>query len=391
MKKKGLEKRIKRRITARAHPFYAACSPGFKQVCHDEMLAHGFSNEQLTVTTGGIEFTARPEQVMLANLNLRSPTRILMRVAQFRATSFDHLEKKTANIDWEIYLKKNARIGIRVTTRKSRLYHSDAIAQRVKQIIRTHLAAVETIKAAPDTVHTLFIRAENDRFTLSIDTSGDPLFKRGIKKQITPAPLRENIAAAMLYWAGLGAGDVLIDPMCGSGTFSLEAAMIKSGTPPGLYRPFAFEFLPGFSRKTFNHLKKNALSQQLTCNNHEIFASDIDQNAVSAIKKNIGTYDFARMIDVQNTDFFSLNPERLCNSQKGVIVLNPPYGRRLEFEMSCTAFLDQVRLKLLADFKGWRLAIILPSKKEFSLLGLKLMTQPVFHGGTNAFAGIGII
>ncbi len=391
MKKTALEKRIKRNITGREHSFFAACSPGFKNLCNQEMLAAGFSTKQPTQMPGGIEFIARPDQAMVANLHLRSPLRILMRIAQFKATSFEQLEKKVKNMDWAIYLPADCQLDLHVTCKKSRLYHSDAIAQRVEKHIFNHPGINPKTNSDQSPIIGLYIRVDNDRFVISIDTTGDHLFKRGIKKKITTAPLRENIAAAMLIWANLTKDDILIDPMCGSGTFSLEAAMIKSNIPSGFYRNFTFESLPGFSNKTFSHLKKEVVKQVYPIQGQQIFASDMDDKAVAALKKNVSGHDFLQTIDIQNCDFFSILPNKLSPAKKGIITLNPPYGKRLEHHSNSQSFYKDVMHKMRADFKGWRLAIILPSKKDMVQLNLKLDHKPVFHGGMDACVGIGVI
>lgn len=394
-KKTAFDKRVKRRVTGREHEFFAACPPGLKQLCYSEMLDTGFSKNQLDLIPGGIEFKARPDQAMTAALYLKSPLRILMRLARFKASAFDQLEKKAAAVDWPVFLPQNSALKFNVTTHKSRLYHSDAIAQRLEKVISSQLSSRDGYGSGgkgSTGEHTLFVRTDNDHFALSVDITGGLLFKRGVKTKTTQAPLRENIAAAMLAWAGLSRDDILVDPMCGSGTFSLEAAMLKANVPPGFYRSFAFEQLPGFSRKTFNHLKKKAEQAFIHDNKTSIFASDMDDKALAALKQNAHAHGFSRSIDIRKKDFFSLHPFKLGpNQKKGIVVLNPPYGKRIAQGADQADFYKEMSKKLCTDFKGWRLAIILPSKKDMARLNLKLALKPVFHGGMDAFAGIGTL
>ena len=195
----------------------------------------------------------------------------------------------------------------------------------------------------------------------------------------------------MLFWAGFSAGDILLDPMAGSGTFSLEAAMIKAGLPPGLFRPFAFESWPGFSPRAFAHLKKQAREKQVLVSEKQIFTSDMDDHAVAVMEQNMSGHDFCQTIDLCRKDFFSLNPSMISPGKKGVIMLNPPYGKRLEEKTDSKAFYREIEKKLLSDFKGWRLGIILPSKETLPNPLVKLQLKPIFHGGLEIFAGIGII
>jgi putative N6-adenine-specific DNA methylase len=385
------EKRVKRRVGSREHSFFAVCTPGLKKTCLNEMIAAGFSENNLKATPGGIEFQARLKSCMDFNLSLRSPSRILMRISNFKADSFEKLEKKIKAIDWILYLPQNCSLKFNVTSKKSRLYHSDAIAQRCEKIIFDQLQTNNSFTAERRSNQTIYIRAEHDLFTISIDTTGNILFKRGVKKKINKAPLRENIAFAMLLWAKFSSNDILIDPMCGAGTFSLEAAMMKSNVPPGFFRAFAFQNWPVFSCKTYAYMKKQAQIKFNEFSGSQIFASDVDDDALDAIKQNICKHDFLNIIDVSKKDFFTITPSMISPEKKGVIMLNPPYGKRLGQKKDTALFYNEIGKKLKSDFKGWRVGIILPSREVKLLPRLKLELKPVVHGGLDIFAGIGKI
>jgi len=393
MKTSAFEKRIKRRIVGREHTFFAVCSPGLKNICQREMLDLGLSEENLKMTLGGIEFNSKPDTCFFLNRHLRSPSRILMRISRFKADSFEKLEKKIDLIDWILYLPQNHLLKFNVTTRKSRLYHSDAIAQRCEKIIQNQLNSDGSSGSSIDdkTSQTVYIRAENNDFTISLDSTGDLLFKRGIKQNVGKAPLRENMAFAMLFWAGLSKDDILIDPMCGSGTFSLEAAMMKTNLAPGFFRSFAFESWPGFSQKTHAYMIEQDRKKILEGTEKQIFASDIDDMALAALEQNISNPYFNQHIDICKNDFFSIHPSQISPGKKGVIMLNPPYGKRLGEKKDTQFFYQEIGKKLSADFKGWRAGIILPSREFTSYLELKLELKPIFHGGLDIFAGVGLI
>jgi putative N6-adenine-specific DNA methylase len=308
-----------------------------------------------------------------------------MRIAAFKAENFPTLEKKIKQIDWELFLPGNTNLDIQVTAHKSRLYHSGAIEERCRSIIEARL-----FTPGEKSEQSLFIRADNDQFELSLDMSGDLLFKRGVKQKVIAAPLRENLAFAILKTAGFTRDDVLMDPMCGSGTFSIEAAMIKANIPPGFFRSFAFEHWPGFRQENFNY-SKNQLQQAFCLEGRpEIFASDMDDSALSLLRDAIGQHDFLNTIQAENTDFFDIQPTQLT-PKKGVVVLNPPYGKRLGKDMDMTRFFAEIGKKLAADFKGWRVGIIYPEKALGKAMGLPLQPMPFFHGGLDLFAGIGQI
>ncbi|NOX32696.1 MAG: RNA methyltransferase [Deltaproteobacteria bacterium] len=393
MKTSPYEKRVKRRITGREHLFFIICSPGLKNLCQNEMLRLGFPGDKLRVTSGGIEFKSRLNTCMALNLSLRSPLKILMRITRFKAESFRKLEKKINAVDWILYLPQNCSLKFSVTTRKSRLYHSDAIARRCEKIILNQLSSGGAfVSPAKKKINqTIYIRAENNDFTVSLDSTGELLFKRGIKQKVNKAPVRENIAFAMLFWAGFLKDDILIDPMCGSGTFSLEAAMMKACLLPGSFRSFAFENWPGFSLKTYNYLKIPAKKIFAGILKKEIFASDIDDMALAAMGQNILNHGIDRIIDVSKKDFFSINPSIISPYKKGVVMLNPPYGKRLGEKTNTRSFYKEIGKKLASDFKGWRGGIILPSRKLKLYSGLNLELKPVYHGGLDVFAGIGMI
>jgi putative N6-adenine-specific DNA methylase len=391
MESTAFEKRVKRRVRSREHDFFIVCSPGLEKVCRAEILAGGFSKAGLNLVDGGIEFKGRISDAAALNLNLRSPSRILMRVGRFKADSFEKLEKKIQAMDFDLFLPKNTELKFSVTARKSRLYHSDAIAGRCEALILDQLASGTGFTADKTSTQTVYIRADQDEFHISLDSTGDLLFKRGIKEKVTPAPLRENLAFALLFWAGFSAGDILLDPMTGSGTFSLEAAMIKAELPPGLFRSFAFESWPGFSPKAFAHQKKQAWENRVPVSEKEIFASDMDDHALTVMQQNMAGHDFCQTIDLCRKDFFSLSPPTTAFGKKGVIMLNPPYGKRLDEKTNTKTLYREIEKKLLSDFKGWRLGIILPSRKVPPNPSLKLRWRSIFHGGLDILAGTGII
>jgi len=400
MKKTALEKRIKRKIIARDHTFFASCAPGLKNLLAKEINNLDFESKNIVLKQGGVEFFGKIHDCFLANLHLRCPIRILMRIAEFKAENFSTLEKKLEKIDWELLLHKNTKLKFHVSTKKSRLYHTDAIAQRAEKIISRRLSSHDSNGAYNEGSSTLlntniicneiFIRAENDRFEISLDSSGELLHKRGVKESTTHAPLRENLAWAILVFAGFLKTDVLIDPMCGSGTFSLEAAMFKQNIPPGFFRNFAFQSWQCFKKNQWEYLKKQAENKFELNIQKEIFASDIDGKAISSIEKNIQKYNFSRNILVHKTNFFDIDPEKLTK-KKGVIVINPPYGKRIGIKKNSPSLYQEIGKKLRKDFKGWRCGIIMPEKHLVDNFNFQNATRSFYHGGLDIFLLTGLI
>lgn len=391
MNQTAFEKRIKRRISSREHDFFAVCPPGLSRVCHVEMLTAGCCRDSLNPVAGGIAVKGRILDCAAMNLYLRSPSRILMRIGRFKADSFEKLEKKFRALEFPLFLPGNSSIKFSITARKSRLYHSGAIAERCTAILQERFHLEETFTSPLSSGQTVHILADQDEFLISLDSSGAHLFKRGIKEKVTRAPLRENLAYAMLFWTGFKKEDILVDPMCGSGSFSLEAAMISANIPSGFFRHFAMESWPGFSSRAFAHLKKQAEQNRVDVSDTHIYASDIDAHAVSVMRQNIAAHDFCRSIDLCQKDFFTLLPRDLPSGKKGVILLNPPYGLRLEEKIQTKIFYREIEKKLLSDFKGWRLGMIYPSKDSEGGSLLNLQFKPLFHGGLHVLAGAGVI
>jgi len=367
------------------HAFFAVCPPGLRSLCRRELTGLDADIQDIQQVPGGVSFSCKPVDAFLAALWLRSPSRIYMRIARFKADRFAILEKKIQAVDWELFLPAGTDPAIQVTTRTSRLYHSDAVADRCRPIIQ---AALKSEPSQNPGAQTVMVRAENDRFEISLDLSGPPLFKRGIKHRVADAPLRENLAFALLDAAGFTADDVLMDPMCGSGTFSIEGAMVQARIPAGFFRTFAFEAWPAFSAAGFGHAKSQAAKNFSPAG--PVFASDLDPEAMAALKANLAGQPFLAPVTACQQDFFAIVPERLT-PKKGVVVLNPPYGRRIGKNRDTAAFYREITAKLAADFKGWRVALVFPGNHLPKMVQLRLQPFHFFHGGLDLTAGIGIV
>ncbi len=178
--------------------------------------------------------------------------------------------------------------------------------------------------------------------------------------------------------------------MCGSGTFAMEGAMMQSAIPPGFFRSFAFESWPGFQEKRFIHAKNKIQDSFRQNTDIPIFASDLDENALDALDEAILAHDFLSQVQTHCQDFFTIRPPEV-EQGKGVIVLNPPYGKRLGRDINIHDFFKGIGNKLSRDFSGWRVAVIYPEKNLGKAMNLPLKPMPFFHGGLDLFAGIGTL
>ena len=346
--------------------------------------------------SGGVEFTGTVEDCYKANLHLRSPSRITMRIAKFKAENFRALEKKLLEIEWELFLKKGVPFSCDAVARHCRLYHSDAISERVEKQILDYFDQLPPEKGAiiDRRLHgigqRILIRGEDDRFEISLDSSGEGLHKRGVKKYVGAAPLRENLAFALLSAAEYSPDLPLIDGMCGSGSFALEAAMITQNIPPGIFRSFAFELWPCFSEKQWQYLKNQAGKEMDTPTQPTIFASDLDSQCLEALGRTVREFELSSTIQVFQSDFFDLNPGAL-SSTPGVVALNPPYGKRIGAPETIKGLFEQIGRKLASDFKGWTVVIIMPDRHLADSFSFHCKWVPLFHGGLDLHAAIGKI
>ena len=219
---------------------FLATVPGLEPVLHDEVRNKGFKRPR--PVPGGVVLRGGWPEVWRANLWVRGAGRVLARVAAFRAVHLAQLDDLARRVPWNTVLRPDVPFRVEASCARSRLYHSGAVAQRIETAIRESTGAPHD----PDAGITVMARLENDLCTLSVDTSGEPLHKRGHKEAVNAAPMRETMAALMLHQCGFRGTEPLVDPMCGSGTFVIEAAAIAARLNPGRDRHFAFERLRSF-------------------------------------------------------------------------------------------------------------------------------------------------
>ena len=363
--------------------FFAATAPGLEHLCCQELSALAGSVSHVEIIPGGVAFKGRLIDMYCANLELRTPTRILMRIARFKASNFRQLERHLKKIAWELHISGETDINVRATAIHSRLYHTSAVTERVRLAVHERLGEDPQPPSAGVKNHVtqnLLVRAHNDNFVISLDSSGDPLYKRGLKEHGGRAPLRENLAAAILLWAGYTGREPLMDPMCGTGTFALEAALISSRTPPAWHRKFAFMNWPAFKTRQWRHMRKERSLEIAPMVKPSIFASDKDPGACTSLLSVVQHYDLARGVSVQERDFFDLDPSQ-CSRLPGIVTLNPPYGIRLGSISETRKLYTEVAAKLSKDYQGWRVAVLLPDRRLTAGFPPGLEQRRVIHGG----------
>jgi putative N6-adenine-specific DNA methylase len=389
----ALFKRIKRHVIGRERTFFAATPPGFEPLCLRELSNLHPVVGNARVIPGGVEFKGRLEDCYRANLSLHLPNRILMRINTFKSSNFRQLERKVGDIPWELYLNPGPLLKVHVATKHCRLHHSAAISEKFQKIIAGQLSGIKPDEKSPkitDAEQNIFARGKDDRFTVSIDSSGDLLYKRGLKKHSGKAPLRETIAAAALLLAGYEGSQPLIDPMCGAGTFSLEGALMVKHIPAGWFRDFAFAGWPSYLAKRWDYIKRQAQSGFVQPEGPMIFASDTDPDACQRLKDCVEKYSLSDAVSVYQKDFFDLAPRELTD-QTGVICINPPYGRRLGQKLDSQKIFLAICDKLKSDYGGWKLVLIAPSRKLAGTVPFATESYPILHGGLKLTLLVGTI
>ena len=370
---------------------FAACGPGLETILASELHQLGLlkkAPEKSPATTGGVSFDGDLEVVYQSNLWLRTASRVLVRLGDFYAAAFSELRKKASRLEWERYLTPGQPVALKVTCRKSRLYHSDAAAERVAGAIGDRLGKPVLTKKPDDSGETqlVLVRLYRDHCTISIDTSGALLHRRGYRLASAKAPLRETLAAGMLLASGWGPTSPLLDPFCGSGTIAIEAALQARNVPPGYARKFAFMQWSNFDPIRWKSLLDSGKQQ---VNNHtpQIFASDRDAGAITVAKANAERAGMAEYIDFSQHSLSAIEPEGT-----GWVVTNPPYGRRVSANKDLRNLYAQIGNVLRAKCPGWRAAILSGDKYLLDQTGLKLDTSlSLDNGGVTVLLGQGIV
>lgn len=403
---------------------FAVAAPGTEDLVASELRALPGTPriEDVTEQPGGVEWTGDLASLYRANLHLRTASRVLLRVGELRALRFDELRRKAALLPWRRFAGAGARgaggHGVRLlvsaTAHRCRLIHSGALAERVALAIAD--SGVEVLPSdRPDPADPgrtdgsarsiektdgraadldgddgeagalrVLVRGEADRFVLSVDTSGALLHRRGYRLDAAPAPLRETLAAALLMRLGWSGAGPLCDPTCGSGTILIEAALLAMRRAPGRRRRFAFQDWPGFDARLWRRLLDEAAAMERPLPPGRIFGSDLDARMAAAARENTRRAGLdAEQVRIAVAD---VTRSRLPNApgEAGLVLCNPPYGRRLEK----SGGQDLVRIyrglgRFAASRPGerWRLAILTTSPALAAKAGRLRATHRLRNGG----------
>ncbi len=350
---------------------FLATAPGLENLLYDEVRGKGF--KQTKVVRGGVTIKGGWPEVWRANLWIRGASRVLARIDSFRVSHLSQLDARAHEIAWGDILHPQIPFNVKVSCAKSRIYHSDAAAERITKGI------TDTLKAphSTDAEITVMARIERDICTISVDTSGALLHKRGFKAHVNKAPMRENMASLFLQQCGYKGTEPVFDPMCGSGTFVIEAAEIAARLNPGRARHFAFEKLVTFDQAAWEKMRN--VTRQPNCD-VAFYGSDRDEGAVKMSKENATRSGVGGRTTFKQQTISDISPP--CDAP-GLVILNPPYGTRIGDIKQLMPLYQTIGTALRSRFSGWRVGVIATDTTLVNAIGLPFMptSAPVQHGG----------
>ena len=347
-------------------------TPGLEHLLRDEAAEQGFANPH--PVPGGVTCAGDWSEVWRANLMLRGAGRVLARVARFRAMHLAQLDKRARKLDWAALLRADVPYRVEATCRKSRIYHAGAATERVENAI----ADVLGVRPAEKAGLTVRVRIEDDLCEISLDSSGEGLHKRGQKQAIGKAPMRETLAALFLRGCGYDGSEPVLDPMCGSGTFVIEAAEIALGLAAGRDRRFGFEDLANFDAAHWAALKAARPAPIPT--DLRFHGFDRDAGAIANATANADRAGLSAITSFTHQSVAELMPP---DGPPGLVIANPPYGARIGNRNLLFALYGSFGLVVKERFKGWRVGIVTSDKGLARATGLHFrnVSPPIPHGG----------
>ena len=362
------------------HTFFATCAPGLEPVLHEEVRALRLSRPERQV--GGVRFEGGMRDAWRANLELRTAIRVLRRLDRFPAAEADALYRGVAGIEWSEFLGPEGTLAVDAQTRESKLDHSRFIEQRVKDAIVDRLRGAEGTRPSVDRedpdlqVH---LHLWRDRATLSLDTSGSSLHKRGWREYQGLAPLSETLAAGVVLLSGWDRRAPLLDPFCGSGTILIEAAMQAASIAPGLLREkFGFQGWPGHDAVAFASLRAELRQRISPPPRLRLLGSDRDPERIEGALRNIEAAGVEGMVEVVVGDATTFAPRRGWNAQ---VVANPPYGARVGEEEELLPVYRAFGERLREHCGGYGVALLSGNPRLTRALALKAASRTALKNG----------
>ena len=350
---------------------------GLENVLSGELTALGAGS--VTIANRAVIFEGDIRLLYKANYMLRTALSVLVPVKEFFIKSPDDLYRKCMQAEWDKYMNVDNSFSVSPVVHSQLFNHTGYAGLRLKDAVADYFRKScgkrpDVNQANPDLLINLHI--SNDRVTVSLDSSAIPLFKRGYRQEQTEAPLNEVLAAGMLLISGWNASTDLIDPMCGSGTIPIEAALIASNTPPGKFRKyFGFQRWKGYSPEIFGEVRAEGDSG-INKPNVNISGFDISETAIDRAVKNARSSGMLQNINFAVSDFRTMK----SSGAGGFIIINPPYGERLQNEDTDSLY-SMIGTVLKHNFIGYTVWIISSNKESIKHIGLKPKAKNTLYNG----------
>ena len=359
--------------------FFAPCPRGLEEALAAEL--RGLDASEVVAADGGVGFEGDRALAYRVNLESRLASRILWRVGGGRYRTEHDVHALAKAIAWPKHFRADRTLRVDVAATRSPLASLEFATLTIKDAIvdrfRADVGSRPSIdKRAPDVRASAYLTG--DEATFYLDTSGEPLFKRGYRSDTEDAPIRENLAAGLVVLSGWQPGTPLLDPMCGSGTIAIEAALIAADRAPGLARTFGFQKLAWYDGPTWQRIRQKALDRVRSDPAAPfVFASDHAPAAVAKTRANAHGAKVGRWLALDSADVLS----RPAPAPSGVLIANPPYGVRLADQQKLAAFYPQLGDALKAHFPGWHAWLFTGDLRLAKLLGLKVARRiPLYNG-----------
>ncbi len=360
------------------HNYFATCPRGLEALLVDELASIGA--KAIQATDGGVSFGGDLAVCYRANLESRIATRVMWRVASGQYATEDDLFNAAYKLDWPGWFKVSNNFMVKVTGVKcplkslefATLRIKDAVCDKFRQVVNSR-PYIDTKE--PDVRIHAYLAADSYQFYL--DTSGQALYQRGLRRASIEAPLRENLAAGIIKLSGWNPGMPFLDPMCGSGTFLLEATMIALNIAPGSQRDFGFEKLKNFDESLWTKLRQEALKKTKPVVFSKIYGSDADLRAVRIAKQNLQQAGLLDAVQLAQLEFTQVP----APAGEGVMVANPPYGVRIGEDEELAALYPKMGETLKRNFAGWNAYFLTTDMRLPKLMRLSPSKRtPLFNG-----------
>ena len=362
--------------------FFAPCPRGLEAVLAGELSQLGATD--VVASDGGVGFAGELDLAYRVNLESRIASRVLWRVAEAAYGDEDDVYRFARAQDWPSWFRADRSLRVDVAATRSPLKSLEFATLRIKDAVCDRFRDASGTRPSVSKDHPdvrVHAHLSADRVTLYLDTSGDPLFKRGYRRETTEAPLRENLAAGLIRLAHWDPGTAFLDPLAGSGSLAVEAALIALDVAPGLKRSFGFQKLAWYDGPTWQRIRQSAQDRRRTVDGPAapatIHASDFDPAAVARCRANLVAAGVATAVDLQCLDALT----RTAPAPQGTIVTNPPYGIRLADADSLARFYPRLGDALKQHFAGWTAFVFSGDPRLPKLFGLKASHRtPLYNG-----------